>query len=250
MIWLIGGTQESRAIAHLLDGAAYPWVVTVTTPTATRLYQGCKGSLWVGCLDTQSLDKFLLQYSIQWIVDASHPFATQISQLAIQAAQHHQLPYLRFERPYLPVNSQVEVVPDWPALLQDDYLCHRRILLTVGVKALPYFLPWLIASQFWARILPSSLGQAMAMGFSREQLIPLRLPLTLTQEIDLWRDLAVDTVITKSSGESGGLAIKQAAATQLGVRLLVVERPPLLYPQQTSKFDTVLAFCRDPFSFT
>jgi precorrin-6A/cobalt-precorrin-6A reductase len=242
-LWLIGGTSESRAIAQRLDAEGLPWVATVTRPQAVALYTHLQGTVRVGSLDASGLPVFLEQNRVRCIVDASHPFAREISHLAIASG----LPYLRFERPASTFTGQTEIVPDFAALLCDRYLHGRRVLLTVGTKALPLFVPWHGRSVLFARILPgeASTAAALAAGFPHERLICRKLPLTCDEEMALWRSLAVDTVVSKESGEAGGLAVKCEAARILQVRLVVVARPPIAYPEQTDDPVAVVAFCRN-----
>lgn len=242
MIWLIGGTSESRAIAQTLSAAHIPWVATVVTPRAVQLYRGLPGSVQVGPLTPAAVPEFLQTHSIQAIVDASHPFAVEISQLAIATG----LPYLRFERPELAIAPPAQVVPNLNSVLQPQHLSQRRVLLTLGVKALPHFRSWHRQATLWARILPteSAKAQAIQAGFPGERLLPLRPPVTLEQERQLWQHLQVDTVITKASGVAGGIAVKQAIARELGTSLIVIARPPIQYPRQTADVDEVRAFCR------
>jgi len=242
MICLIGGTTESRAIAQRLTRESIPWLATVVTPRARALYQDLPGQIRVGALTPPELTSFLQKADIRAIVDASHPFATEISRQAIATG----LPYLRFERPDLPVEPPAQQVPDLGTVLQPRYLDQRRVLLTLGVKSLAAFRPWQTRAQLWARILPTPEAQsrAIAAGFAPERLIPTRLPVSHTQERDLWRTLAVDTVITKASGQAGGVAIKQAVARELQTPLLIIARPSLNYPEQTADLNRVCSFCR------
>jgi precorrin-6A/cobalt-precorrin-6A reductase len=240
MIWLIGGTSESRAIAQHLSRIQIPWIATVVTAKATRLYEDLPGQVWVGTLTPDQLDNFLRDYNIQAIVDASHPFATVISQLAIATG----LPYLRFERPELSLPASVVVVPNLDAVLQPCYLDRRRILLTLGVKALPHFYPWQQRAELWARVLPTSIQHAQTAGFSGDRLLAMQLPLTLDQERQLWQTLGIETVITKASGEAGGLSIKLQLAEELGTQLIAIARPAFSYSQQTSDLEAINAFCQ------
>lgn len=89
-IWLIGGTCESARLARMLSERALPYVVTVTTPAARSLYPP-KAKVQVGKLTQEQLTQFLSAYNIQGILDASHPFACEISQLAIAQAQSSRL---------------------------------------------------------------------------------------------------------------------------------------------------------------
>jgi precorrin-6A/cobalt-precorrin-6A reductase len=241
VLWLIGGTEESRAIAQVLSAHSYPWVVTVTRPSAVQLYEGLPGKAMVGILTPERLTQFLQAQAIACIVDASHPFATLISRQAMATG----VPYLRFERPEIPLEPPAQLLSDFDQVLQPEYLGGHRVLLTVGVKALPLFAPWHSQTKLWARILPTPEAQEQALqaGFAPECLIPSRLPLTYEQEYQLWQRLQIDTVITKASGEAGGVAIKQAVAKALGVKLVVIARPPITYPLQTDDLAVVQAFC-------
>jgi precorrin-6A/cobalt-precorrin-6A reductase len=242
MIWLIGGTSESRAVAVALDAAGLPWLATVVSDRARQLYEGRSGAVYVGALSPDAIAHLVQSHGICCIVDASHPFAVDISQQAIATG----LPYLRLERPSPAIAPSTLCLPTWDAVLQEDYLTGRRILLTVGVKTLARFVPWLHHGTFWARILPVevSMHQAIQVGFPSDRLIPMALPVTIDQERDLWRSLSIDTVITKSAGQAGGLDVKQQVAQELGVRLIVIDRPAIAYPQQTSVVADISPWCQ------
>jgi precorrin-6A/cobalt-precorrin-6A reductase len=242
MIWLIGGTSESRAAAMALDAAGLPWLVTVVSDRARQLYAGCSGQVLVGPLAPRAIAQLIQTQGITCIVDASHPFAVDISRQAMATG----LPYLRLERPSPAIASQTLCFPDWASLLQAQQLLGQRILLTVGVKMLPLFVPWCDRAEVWARILPveTSMQQALQSGVPRDRLIPMALPVTADQERQLWQSLAIDTVITKSAGRAGGLDIKQQVAQALNVRLVVVDRPAIAYPHQTSQVEAIAPWCR------
>ncbi|MEB3232868.1 MAG: precorrin-6A/cobalt-precorrin-6A reductase, partial [Leptolyngbyaceae bacterium] len=112
MIGLIGGTSESRAIAHHLSAANYPWVATVAAPRAVRLYAGLPGQVRVGPLNAAAFAHWCHTCGLRALIDASHPFATVISQQAIATG----LPYLRFERPLTPLTPPAESLPDLDSL--------------------------------------------------------------------------------------------------------------------------------------
>ena len=197
-------------------------------------------------LTPASLDRFLSTQAICGIIDASHPFATQISQLAIQASQTHSIPYLRYERPSLPLAPTTLLLPNFASLLQPTYLEHQRVLLTTGVKTLSRFADWHQRSHLWARILPNetSKQQALAAGFPADRLIQQRLPLVRERERQLWRSLDISTVVTKEAGAAGGFALKQELALELGVRLIAIARPPMHYPQVIEAAEQAQAFCQ------
>lgn len=239
MHWLIGGTSESRTIAQRLSQQGIDWVATVVTAAARRLYQGLPGQVQVGALDATGIQTLLKKYGVRAIIDASHPFATEISHQAMATG----LPYLRFERQRYSLVPPAESLSDLDTLFQPQYLENRRVLLTLGVKVLHRFRSWQSRSHLWARILPAAESQAIQAGFTKEQLICDYPVSDAVTEKSLWQGLAVDTVVTKASGAPGGLPTKLAAAQALGVCLLVIDRPLLVYPQQTQELDAVVDFC-------
>ncbi|HEY9727560.1 MAG TPA: cobalt-precorrin-6A reductase [Chroococcales cyanobacterium] len=249
-LWLIGGTTESAALAQEITAFGLPCTVTVTTNSAEKLYP--KSSILriqVGRLDAAQVERFLQEQQIAAVLDASHPFAVEISKLAEQAAASRQIPYLRFERRAVnacQTNSRVIVLDSFEALVAGDYLHQQRVLLTVGYKALPLFQPWQDRSTLFARILPSvtSLEAAEAAGFSADRIIALRPPVTAELEKALWRHWDISLVVTKASGVAGGEDVKRAVAAALGIPLVVIDRPVVDYPQQTSDVSVALEFCR------
>jgi precorrin-6A/cobalt-precorrin-6A reductase len=175
MIWLIGGTSESREIAQLFSQLQMDYLVTVTTPEARALYTNLDAIVRVGPLDTDALVQLIEQYHITCIVDASHPHAQLISQQAIDS----QTPYLRYERPqvFCPTGSRLEV-KTIDSLIQGDYLEGQRVLFTIGYKGLARFRSFQSKATLFTRILPSltALTAALEAGFTSDRIIALRPP--------------------------------------------------------------------------
>jgi precorrin-6A/cobalt-precorrin-6A reductase len=252
-IWLIGGTRESAIIAQEMAAASLPTIVTATTATAQSLYPNHPQlKVEIGQLDCLQLEQFLEREEIIGIVDASHPYAVQISQIAMEVALKRNLPYLRYERPYLnsvsPSTTVIEL-DSFDTLLESDYLLGERVLLTVGYKMLPRFQVWQNRATLFARILPdlNSLEIALAAGFTAERIIAFRPPFSAELEKALWQDWHISLVVTKASGEAGGEDIKRRVAAELGIPLIIIARPKIIYPQQTSNLLEVLSFCRQDF---
>jgi precorrin-6A/cobalt-precorrin-6A reductase len=261
-IWLIGGTSESVQLAAAIASANLPCTITVTTEVARTLYPDSPMlRVWVGRLFAAPIGQFLQAHQIVAVLDASHPYAVEISRLAIAACTQFNLPYLRYERPELGsrssvVGSRKEEFPTTAAkvlrldsfetLISGDYLLGQRVLLTVGYKVLPLFRPWHEKATLFTRILPSmvSLEAALAAGFTPDRIIALRPPISADLETALWRFWNISMVVTKASGSPGGEDVKQAVASELGVTLITIDRPLVNYPAQTSDLGEAIAFCQ------
>ena len=249
-IWLIGGTSESADLAKAIAKLELPCTVTVTTDAAKALYPKAPLlAVWVGRLDSDRLQQFFQEQKIAAILDASHPYAVEVSRMAMEAATQRQIPYLRFERLVVDAaddTSPVICLNSFEQLLAGNYLDKQRVLLTVGYKALPLFRNWQEKSTLFARILPAvaSLEIAIASGFSSDRIIAMRPPLTTELELALWQYWQISLVVTKASGVAGGEEVKRVVAAKLGIPLIIITRPVVDYPQQTSDLLVALEFCQ------
>lgn len=249
-VWLIGGTSDSATIAKILTASSLPLVITVTTPNAVSLYSAVN-EIAVGCMNEEKMQSFCQEQNIVAIVDASHPYAVEVSRQAIAVTTTLNIPYLRYERtnyqsPVSISNSSILELDSFNTLITGDYLQQQKVLLTVGCKALPLFKSWQDRATLYARVLPkiSSAETALSAGFKGDRLIAIRPPLSIAFETALWQQWNISLVVTKASGKAGGEDIKRQVAANLNVPLIVISRPKIIYPQQTSVLQEVLAFCR------
>lgn len=253
-IWLIGGTQESAELAAAIVQAQLPCLITVTTETARSLYPVSPLlHIRVGALQPDQMSALIAEQAICCILDASHPFAIEVSRCAIAIAEQHHLPYLRYERPAItPIDQEPEsaasiiTLNSLDALTAGAYLTGQRVLLTLGYRSLSAFAAWQDRAILYARLLPSvvALEAALAAGFTPDRLIALRPPVSRELERALWQQWHITTVVTKASGEAGGETVKRQVAAELGLRLIVIDRPTVLYPQQTSDQQMAITFCQ------
>ncbi|MBD2119710.1 cobalt-precorrin-6A reductase [Trichocoleus sp. FACHB-262] len=269
-IWLIGGTQESAQLAAAIAEAQLACTVSVTTETAKQLYASSVEKaenhtllrVWVGRLTVETAASFLQQQQIVAVLDASHPYAIEISQLAIAITTQLGIPYLRFERPDWKdegggMKDEREkgqekglVFQSFAELVATDILQGQRVLLIVGYRPLTLFQPWQDRATLFARLLPSvtAIEAAIAAGFTPDRLFAMRPPISPDLEKALWQHWQISVVITKSSGIAGGEDVKRKVAMELEIPLVAIARPPITYPQQTSDLTTALRFCHQHLS--
>ena len=252
-IWLIGGTKDSAEITQAIADSQISCIVTVTTISAKNLYSA-NFPVRIGCLSLEQMAQFCLQENIVAVVDASHPFATEVSQNAIATARLRKIPYLRYERDSYQFSGNYRRLDSFETLLNGDYLQGHRVLLTVGCKILPQFKTWHDRATLFARVLPkvNSLQIALDSGFKGDCIIAMRPPINAELETALWQQWQISLVVTKASGKTGGEDIKHQVADSLGISLISISRPKIFYPEQTSCIKKVMAFCRqyNPYKLT
>ena len=212
-------------------------------------------------MDIQTMGQFCLTEGIIAIIDASHPYAVEVSNKAIATAKIHNIPYLRYERPRVQssvishqlsgrdkglFSPNIIELDSFETLLQGNYLQGKRVLLTIGCQNLHLFQSWHGKTTLFARILPKpeSLVMAIAAGFTSEKIIAIRPPISKELERALWQQWQISLVVTKASGKAGGEDIKREVASELNIPLIIITRPKIIYPQQTDRLDEAIAFCR------
>lgn len=244
-VWIIGGTSDSKAVITTISAVTSNYLVTVATPEAKQLYDSVCPVV-VGSMNQELMEQFCYYHNISAIVDASHPFAVEVSQNAIATAQILNLPYLRYERATIDSASTAHLELDsFATLLQGDYLLNQRVLLTVGCQILPRFQSWQNRSTLFARVLPklNSLQIAQQSGFKCDRIIAIRPPISEELEIALWQQWQISLVVAKASGKSGGEDVKRKVADRLGISLITITRPKVIYPRQTSNLEEIGIFC-------
>ena len=144
------------------------------------------------------LADFLGPHQITAVVDATHPFAAQISANAAAAAPTRGVPLLRLERPGWADHPQAGSWT-WVADTVRGPAARRtrrdRPFLTTGRQSLEDFLPW-ADRRCWSGW-STRRSSPLPAGLDRD---PLRGPYDYADERRLMLDHAVDVLLTKDSG--------------------------------------------------
>jgi precorrin-6A/cobalt-precorrin-6A reductase len=201
-VLILGGTKEAHELAVALHGAG----IAVTTSLAGRTPspRTPPGDVRIGSFARLDLTPF------DAIVDATHPFATRIS----DAAAHTGKPVLRLERPGFEERPgdkwrRVKDTREAAATMRAE-----RAFLAIGHQATAF-------AGTSAYCLIRAITRPPGPLPRRHELILERPPFTRENEFALLA--RVDTLVTK---DSGGDATKLDAARALGVEVIVIERPP------------------------
>lgn len=224
-VLVLGGTTEARQLYTLLERHAERFDTTVSLAGVTRAPVLPALAVRIGGFGgADGLRDWLLAHGIDAVVDATHPFATQISGNAVRACVAAHVPLLRVERPgWVPApDDRWTLVPDMQAAARALGAKPRRVLLTVGRKDLLPFAgagahDWLLRSvdRPDASLLPPGCRVLLARG-----------PFAEAEEEALLRRERIDVIVTKNSGGSATCA-KLAAARRLGLAVIMVARPPV-----------------------
>ncbi|NWF06540.1 cobalt-precorrin-6A reductase [Pseudomonas salomonii] len=216
-ILLLGGVTEALAIARTLGPEhiySLAGVGRVPTDLTCQVRVGGYGGF-------EGLAQFVRDEQISLILDATHPYAAQISQNAATAAAVCGIPCWALRRPaWQPqAGDDWREVGDWAELIE-ALKPFKRPLFTLGRGPLQH-LDEIPADQFWTlRALD------MYPGNERCEVIGARGPFLIEDERALFERRGIDVLISKNSG-SAATEPKLEVARERGVPVLVLKRPVL-----------------------
>lgn len=216
-ILLLGGVTEALAIARQL-GPEHVYSLA----GIGRVPQDLTCQVRVGGYGgAEGLARYLREAGITLLIDATHPYAAQISCNAASAARAVGIPCWALRRPAWQAQpgDDWREVADWAGLIEALKPFHRP-LFTLGREPLQH-LDEIPPEQFWTlRALEACPGN------ERCEVIGARGPFQLDDERALFARRGIDVLVSKNSG-SVATEPKLEVARELGVPVLILQRPTL-----------------------
>ncbi|MCL6478266.1 MAG: precorrin-6A reductase [Peptococcaceae bacterium] len=232
MILVIGGTSEGRAIARELAALGAAALVSAATGYGSELAAGDGVPVVQGRLNHTELAGLMAANSVRVLVDASHPFAVEISANAVRACASTGVKYIRCARPFeeAPDSPLVEKVESFRDAARRACDLGDTIFLATGSKTARIFYD--PARREGKRVVirvipdPERIRDLLDMGFSPADVAALQGPFSEEMNVALLKHYRADVLVTKESGRAGGLDEKISAAVRLGIPVIIVRRPP------------------------
>jgi len=224
-ILVLGGTSESVQVVNQLIERNKEVVVTTLTNWDMALPAGVK-RITGGCTRDKLL-KIIAQEDINLLVDLTHPYACAVSKLITEVSQQTYLPLFTYIRPeYVPSGKNVFLVKDHLSALKLLLQFEETTLLTVGIKNLAAYKELQQAGfAYWIKLLAPSLGSALDLGFDPKKILILPPRLSFNQWKELIHTKQIKVIVSKSSGEQGGVKDKFELAKKYELKFILIKRP-------------------------
>jgi len=252
MIFVLAGTQDGREIVRLLLEQGHDVAASVVSSYGGELLAHACGQRCLindKPLDEAALKDYLQEHDIRLLVDASHPYAANVSRNAIAVCQALSIPYIRYERDLSKLDyDRITVVHSYEEAAQAAAALGKKIFLTTGSRNLDKFVHSsdLKNCEITARVLPTAevIGLCESLGLDAGHIVALQGPFSMELNRELFRKYGAEVIITKNSGTIGGTDTKFAAAAALNLPIVLIDRPKLNYPCITHDYAEVLAFAK------
>ncbi len=235
---LLGGTGDANALAEALARARIDAIYSYAgrthiplphpLPTRTGGFGGAAG-----------LAGYIRQAGITRVIDATHPFAAEMSRHAVEACALTGIPLLALERaPWrrttgdnwievAELDAAVAALPDPPS----------RVFLAIGRQ---HIAPFAAKPQhaYTLRFVDAPQGE---LPLPNAEVIVSRGPFTLQADRELMASRKIDILVARNSGGSGARA-KIDAARELRIPVIMVARPALPARPQVESVEEVMAW--------
>jgi precorrin-6A/cobalt-precorrin-6A reductase len=218
---IVGGTGDAAKLAA--RAIKIPGLQVISSLAGrTQQPKELPGEVRIGGFGGElGLIEYLRSEQIDILIDATHPFAAQISWHGWRAAQACGLPWLRLTRPgwqpvagdhWLLVANHQEAAALLPQLAQ-------RVFLTIGRQELGHYahLP-----DIW--FLMRSIDPPVDLSIPPGEVILAKGPFDLGDEKELLMQYGIEVIVSKNSGGDATYG-KIAAARELGMTVVMIDRP-------------------------
>ena len=225
---VFAGTTEGYEISCFLSENQLPVLACVATEYGSKsLQENSCLHVQAGRLDEQQMRDLFFREKPELVLDATHPYAAEVTQNIRKACEETGVSYTRILRTG---SEQQNAVYVRDAKEAAEYLegTEGNVLLTTGSKELAVFTSVSdYNKRLFARVLslPSVIESCQALGFEGRNLIAMQGPFSKELNQAMLEQYQCRYLVTKDSGKAGGFLEKIQAAEALGVTAVIIGRP-------------------------
>ncbi|MBP3510193.1 precorrin-6A reductase [Oscillibacter sp.] len=239
-IMIFSGTTEGRLLSRLLAEKGADVTVCVATEYGCEEQGEAPGiTVLTGRKTVEEMVELLGGSDL--CVDATHPYAVEVTKSVRRACGEAGVPYRRLLRDR---SADTDAIAVDSAEAAAKLLADREgnILLATGMKELPAF-AGISPARLYPRVLPTgdSIAACERAGIPHRNIIAMQGPFSRELNEALIRQFNIAFLVTKDGGKAGGFQEKVQAAENTGVRMLLIRRP-----EETGEtFEDVVRSCEE-----
>ena len=227
---VFSGTTEGRLIQEFLKDRKIETLVFVATEYGSEVFlQSEEIKVLAGRLDFNNMKDVFQKEKPKIVIDATHPFAKEVTNNIRAACAETSVEYIRFIREK--EEGYVEGALYVQSMLEAAKLLNERkgnALITTGSKDIATFTDVKgFEERFFPRILPieENLSYCLQLGFKAKNIICMQGPFSQKANEAMLEFASAKYLITKETGKSGGFSEKIDACRELNVIPIIVGRP-------------------------
>lgn len=216
MILILAGTREARELCALVSDMDVTASLAGVTEAPFKLGVPSRVGGFGG---GEQFLEYCKNNMVEGVVDATHPFAAKITERTHRICTEAGIPYLRLERPAWGLRQGWLLVADAAAAVQ-VVPKGARVFLATGRQTLGAF-AGLDAAEVYVRVVDET---GAPFPFPNGRFVFGLPSSSVEEEKALFSMLGIEWLITKNAGGSDA---KLSAAEELGIKVVMIERPKL-----------------------
>lgn len=229
-ICVFAGTTEGRELVECLTTQSVRVTACVATEYGETLLSPAENlTISAKRLTAQEMKTLFEAERFDLVVDATHPYASVVTENIADACGATGTEYLRLLRSGADAPDDAVFVSDIAGAVEYLNTIDGNILLTTGSKELSKFISIRdFENRVYARVLPmeESLRLCESAGLKPAHILAMQGPFSKEMNVAMLRSVGAKYIVTKDSGSKGGFDEKIAAAREAGAKLVVIGRPP------------------------
>ncbi|MBF8983578.1 cobalt-precorrin-6A reductase [Lutibacter sp. B2] len=246
MILILSGTQDAREIIDLLLEKSYPLIITTATSYgASLISQHPLCEVIAKKCNQHEIEEIIKDRKVKLLIDATHPYATEVSKNAMNACEHSNIFYFRYQRNESELDDYkgfIQYVIDYEEAAEKLKDIKGNILLTTGSKTLETFAKKLDPNRLFPRVLPTSdvILKCEKLNILPSNIIAMQGPFSIDMNLEIIKKYNIEVIVTKESGTIGGTLEKIEAAKSSKSQILMIKRPSLNYKNRYNNINELI----------
>jgi len=250
-VLIYSGTTEGRDLAYRLSDYNIDSVVSVATDYGEMMMEKRDNiKVITGRLDVGMMRELT---GFDAVIDATHPFATEVTENILKSLSGTDVPYYRLSRATECEGTVGCTFFDSVEECIEALLARKatgKILITTGSKDINAFaLNESLRDRLLVRVLPAvkSLEICYEAGIDGRQIIAMQGPFSTKMNLAQIKEYGIDVLVTKESGRTGGLDSKIEACAIAGIDCYIIRRPDVSEGIREYNTDEIVSILCDRF---
>lgn len=231
-ILIFAGTYEGRILCERLSHFGTLQIdVSVATEYGASIIEGITGvNILTNRLTKQDMIALIKQSNYDKIIDATHPFAVEVTKNIKSACEELNKDYIRLLREDIHLSDSDDIieVSDIQGAVEVLNSTDKNALITTGSKEIALFKGVNdYDKRLYVRVLPSveAINACHDIGIKSKNIICMQGPFSNELNVAMLKQYNCEYLVTKSTGDVGGILQKAQAVQQVGAKLIVISRP-------------------------
>ncbi|GAA0739098.1 cobalt-precorrin-6A reductase [Clostridium oceanicum] len=251
MIALILGTKEGRDILSLLNKFTEDLFISTATKYGGEILKDYNFKIMNDKpLNKDEMINVLKKNKIKALIDASHPYALEVTKTCMEVSKELDIEYIRYERPSVlkefKGEDKVITLESYEDLKDAISKIKGNILNTSGSRNIEKILNLNLENRIIHRILPSVkvLQKCLDLKIKVEDIIAIKGPITKELNDAFIKDYNGKALILKDSGKEGGTKEKILACLENNIYALVIKRKKVYYENEFNDVENLVSYIK------